>query len=144
LSARLAKTKRLISYTLRKAAFVAGHALFGGMQFALIGLLTAIVALKRPYLTLDLWVQRSAHEIGLSPAMWADDRLNVGLLNRGRFFPRFNQFGHASIANRIVIGFPPDPMRTDCRLPGVAGATVHFLGPRSSVFVTGRRIIHRD
>ena len=50
------------------------------MQFALFGLLTAILALKRPYLTLDLWVQRSPHEIGLSPAMWAGDRLNVGLL----------------------------------------------------------------
>ena len=65
------------------------------MQFALFGLLTAILALKRPYLTLDLWVQRSPHEIGLSPAMWAGDRLNVGLLNRGGFFPRFNQFCHA-------------------------------------------------
>ena len=59
------------------------------MQFALFGLLTAILALKRPYLTLDLWVQRSPHEIGLSPAMWAGDRLNVGLLCRGGFFPRF-------------------------------------------------------
>ena len=64
-------------------------ALFGVMQFALFGLLTAIFALKRPYLTLDLWVQRSPHEIGLSPAMWAGDRLNVGLLCRGGFFPRF-------------------------------------------------------
>ena len=88
------------------------------MQFALIGLLTAIIALKRPYLTLDLWVRRSAYEIGLSPAMWADDRLNVGLLNRGRFFPRFNQFGHASIAKRIFIGFPPDPTRIDCMYRG--------------------------
>ena len=42
-------------------------ALFGVMQFALFGLLTAIFALKRPYLTLDLWVQRSPHKIGLSP-----------------------------------------------------------------------------
>ena len=53
------------------------------MQFALFGLLAAILALKRPYLTLDLWVQRSPHEVGLSPAMWAGDRLNAGLLNRG-------------------------------------------------------------
>jgi hypothetical protein len=34
------------------------------MQFALFGLLTAIVALKRQYLTLDLWVQRSPRERG--------------------------------------------------------------------------------
>jgi hypothetical protein len=31
------------------------RALFGLIQFALFGLLTAILALKRPYLTLDLW-----------------------------------------------------------------------------------------
>ena len=65
------------------------------MQFALFGLLTAILALKRPYLTLDLWVQRSPHEKGMSPAMWAGDRLNVGLLNRDGCFPRFYQFCHA-------------------------------------------------
>ena len=58
------------------------------MQFALFGLLTAILTLKRPYLTLDLWVQRSPHEIGLSPAVWAGDRLNAGLLTRGGFFLR--------------------------------------------------------
>ena len=61
------------------------------MQFALFGLLTAIFALKRPYLTLDLWVQRSPHKIGLSPAVWAGDWLNAGLLIRGGFF-----LGHAS------------------------------------------------
>ena len=65
------------------------------MQFAFFGLLTAILALKRPYLTLDLWVQRSPHDIGLSPTMWAGDRLTVGLRNRGGFSPRFNQFCHA-------------------------------------------------
>ena len=71
-------------------------ALFGGMQFALFGLLTAIVALKRQYLTLDLWVQRSPHERSLSPAMWAGDRLNVSVFKRGGFSPRFNQFCHAA------------------------------------------------
>jgi hypothetical protein len=109
------------------------------MQFALIGLPTAIIALKRPYLTLDLWVRRSAHEICLSPAMWADDRLNVGLLSRGRFFPRFNQFGHASIANRIFIAVSPRSHATDCRLPGKAGATA-FSRPRlfTPVFTPAR------
>ena len=58
------------------------------MQFALFGLFTAILTLKRPYLTLDLWVQCSPHEIGLSPAVWAGDRLNAGLLTRGGFFLR--------------------------------------------------------
>jgi hypothetical protein len=70
------------------------RALFGLIQFALFGLLTAILALKRPYLTLDVWVRRSPHEIGLTPAMWAPDWFNVVLLSRGGFFPRFNQFCH--------------------------------------------------
>ena len=70
------------------------------MQFALFGLLATILALKRPYLTLDLWVQRSPHEIGLSAAMWAGDRLNAGLLNRGGFFPRFNHLCHAPLDPR--------------------------------------------
>src|SRR5437016_1944675 len=52
------------------------------VQHTLLGLLTAILALKRPYLALDLWVQRSPHEIGLSPAVWAGDRLDARLLNR--------------------------------------------------------------
>ena len=65
------------------------------MHFALFDLFAAILALKRPYLTLDLWVRRSPHEVGLSLAMWTGDRLNVGLLNRGGFFPRLNQFCHA-------------------------------------------------
>ena len=65
------------------------------MHFALFDLFAAILALKRPYLTLDPWVRRSPHEVGLSLAMWTGDRLNVGLLNRGGFFPRFNQFCHA-------------------------------------------------
>ena len=75
---------------LRKAA-----ALFGVMQFAFFGLLTAILAFKRPYLTLDVWVRRSPHDRGLPPAMWALDWFNVGLLIRGGFFPHLNQFCHA-------------------------------------------------
>ena len=70
------------------------RALFGLIQFALFGLLTAILAFKRPYLTLDVWVRRSPHDRGLSPAMWARDWFNVGLLMSGGFFPRFNQFCH--------------------------------------------------
>jgi len=54
------------------------------MQHALFGLLTAILALKRPYLALDLWVQRSTHEIGLSPTVRALDRLGGGRPNIGR------------------------------------------------------------
>jgi hypothetical protein len=69
------------------AALAAGARRYSVLkQFALFGLLTAILTRKRQFLTLDLWVQRSPHEIGLSPAMWAGDRLNVGLLNRGGFF----------------------------------------------------------
>ena len=45
------------------------------MQHALFGLFTAIFALKRPYLALDLWVKRSAHEIGPAPAVRASNRL---------------------------------------------------------------------
>ena len=77
------------------------RALFGLIQFALFGLLTAILALKRPNLTLDLWVRRSPHEIGLSPAMWAGDWFNVGFLSRGGFFPRFNQFCHPGLTRRL-------------------------------------------
>jgi len=67
----------------------------------------AILALKRPYFTLDLWVRRSPHEIGLSPAMSTGDRFNVGLLNRGGFFPRFDQFCHA----------PVSPLALSCAQP---------------------------
>jgi hypothetical protein len=88
------------------------RALFGLIQFALFGLLTAILAFKRPYLTLDVWVRRSPHDRGLSPAMWARDWFNVGLLIGGGFFPRFNQFCHV-------------PNALDCRLPGMPGAP-HF------------------
>ena len=70
------------------------RALFGLIQFALFGLLTAILALKRPYFTLDVWVRRSPHDRGLSAAMWARDWFNVVLLMSGGFFPRFNQFCH--------------------------------------------------
>ena len=45
------------------------------MQHALFGLFTAIFALKRPYLALDLWVKRSAHEIGPAPTVRASNRL---------------------------------------------------------------------
>ena len=51
------------------------------MQHALFGLLTAILALKRPYLAFDLWVQRSPHKIGLSPTMRAGNRLSGGWPN---------------------------------------------------------------
>jgi hypothetical protein len=134
------------------------------MQFALFGLLTAILALKRPYLTLDLWVQRSPHDIGLSPTMWAGDRLTVGLLNRGGFSPCFNQFCHApplaislngnwtaSAAPKLDgcqhckadfhCGFPPDPTRTDCRLAGMAGATCIF--PPGRLPDTARQRAHQ-
>jgi hypothetical protein len=50
------------------------------MQLAHFGLLTTTPALKRPYLALDLWVQRSPHEIGSFAALWAKDRFNAGLL----------------------------------------------------------------
>lgn len=53
------------------------------MQVAFFGLLVAILALKRPYLTLDRRVQRSTHEIGPSAAVWAADRLDDG---RNRYF----------------------------------------------------------
>ena len=66
------------------------------MQHTLFSLLTAILALKRPYLTLDRWVQRSPHEIGLPSAVWAGDRLNAGASQQGfgfflphDSFPRF-------------------------------------------------------
>jgi hypothetical protein len=53
------------------------------MQHALFGLLTAIPALKRPYLALYLWVQRPPHEIGVPPAVRAGNRLNAGWPDRG-------------------------------------------------------------
>jgi hypothetical protein len=53
------------------------------MQHTLFGLLAAIPALKRPYLTLYLWVQRSSHEIGVPPAVRAGNRLNAGWSNGG-------------------------------------------------------------
>jgi hypothetical protein len=53
------------------------------MQHALFGLLTAIPALKRPYLALCLWVQRPPHEIGVPPAVRAGNRLNAGWPDRG-------------------------------------------------------------
>ena len=71
------------------------------MQFAHFGLLTPILELKSPYLTLDLWVQRSPHEIGLSTAVWAGDRLNASLLTRKGFFPRFNQFCHPGLTRKL-------------------------------------------
>src|SRR5262249_59663646 len=43
-------------------------------------LLTAILALKRPYLALDLGVQRSTHEIGLSPTVAGNRLGGVGLI----------------------------------------------------------------
>jgi hypothetical protein len=52
------------------------------MQHALFGLLTAILAFKRPYFALDLWVRRSPHEIGLPPAVRAcNRRLSAGRPN---------------------------------------------------------------
>ena len=44
------------------------------IQHARFGLLTAILAFKRPYFALDLGVQRSPHEIGLPPAVRACNR----------------------------------------------------------------------
>src|SRR5215467_7090543 len=49
------------------------------MQHALFRLLTAILALKRPYLALDLWVQRPTHKIGLSPEVQVIGSVGVGL-----------------------------------------------------------------
>jgi hypothetical protein len=49
------------------------------MQYTFFGLLIAILALKRPYLTLYCWVQGSSHEVGLSPTVWTGDWLNGGL-----------------------------------------------------------------
>src|SRR5262249_57482283 len=43
-------------------------------------LLTAILALKRPYLALDLGVQRSTHEIGLFPTVAGNRLGGVGLI----------------------------------------------------------------
>ena len=97
------------------------------MQFALFGLITAILALKRPYLTLDHWVQRSPHERSLSPAMWTGDRLNVGLLDRGGFFPRSNQFCHASPSRT-------QPLRLEIRHRVLACLL-------AAQFTSGRRVI---
>ena len=55
------------------------------MQLAHFGLLIAILALKRPYLTLDVWVQRSSHEIGSSAAVWAVNRFNAAAFHGGGF-----------------------------------------------------------
>jgi hypothetical protein len=50
------------------------------VQHALFGLLTALFALKRPYLALDRRVKRSPHEIGLSATVRAGNRhVVVGL-----------------------------------------------------------------
>lgn len=49
------------------------------MQHALFRLLTAILALKRPYLALDLWVQRPTHKLGLSPELQVIGSVGVGL-----------------------------------------------------------------
>jgi hypothetical protein len=51
------------------------------MQHALFCLFTAVLALKRPYLALDLGVQRSTHEIGLSRTVRAGNRLGGGRPN---------------------------------------------------------------
>ena len=48
------------------------------MQHTFFGLLAAILTLKGPYLTLDRWMQRSPHEVGLPGAVRAGDRLNRG------------------------------------------------------------------
>ena len=105
------------------------------MQFALFGLLAAILALKRPYLTLDLWVQRSPHEIGLSPAMWAGDRLNVGLLNRGGFFPRFNQFCHAPLLTLAISRAQPPRFEIRHRFLAGAPGWVHRSFAAGAVFL---------
>ena len=55
------------------------------MQLAHFGLLIAILALKRPYLALDVWVQRSSHEIGSSAAVWAVNRFNAAAFHGGGF-----------------------------------------------------------
>ena len=54
------------------------------MEHALFGLLTALSALKRPYLALDCGVQRSPHEIGLSPTVRARNRHRGCRLNLRR------------------------------------------------------------
>jgi hypothetical protein len=54
------------------------------MQHALFGLLTALSALKRPYLALDCGVQRSPHEIGLSRTVRARNRHRGCRLNLRR------------------------------------------------------------
>ena len=104
-------------------------ALSGGVQFALFGLLTAILAFKRPYLTLDVWVRRSPHDRGLPPAMWALDWFNVGLLISGGFFPRSNQFCHAPT---------PDPTR---QIVAVANGRVPLRSERLVNLAIG--IVHR-
>jgi hypothetical protein len=50
------------------------------VQHALFRLLTAILALKPPYLALDLGVQRSTHEIGVSPTVAGNRLGGVGLI----------------------------------------------------------------
>jgi hypothetical protein len=48
------------------------------MQHALFRLLTAILALKRPYLALDLWVQRPTHKLSLSPELQVIGSVGAG------------------------------------------------------------------
>ena len=64
--------------------------------------------------------------------MWALDWFNVGLLIRGGFFPRFNQFCHSSIAKRIfILVSPRTPRARNCRLSGMAGAAAFSRPPAS-------------
>src|SRR5215813_4067497 len=82
------------------------------MQYTFFGLLIAILALKRPYLTLYCWVQSSSHEVGLSPAVWTGDRLNWGLPLIAEFFLRhmslrcFIQAGARLEASPIIVFSP--------------------------------------
>ena len=48
-------------------------------------MLTALPAFKGPYLTFDLWVQSSPHEVGRFAAIEAVDRLDTRLLRCGLF-----------------------------------------------------------
>jgi hypothetical protein len=99
------------------------------MQFALFGLLTAIFALKRPYFTLDRWMQRSPHEIGLSPAMWAGDRLNGG---RPHIVEFFLQMPH---------GEPPLPLANNVS-PGLSATDVARAEEKSLRFACRERLFH--
>ena len=66
------------------------------MQLAHFGLLIAILALKRPYLALDVWVQRSSHEIGSSAAVWAVNRFNAAAFHGGGFLLPHEPVTHLS------------------------------------------------